>query len=182
MNEVQEAIYQVITSILKNDFLLKKFEKYEEYRGQKKIDNSAIRYGILNYVAKYSLAKEEYYITEKCFKHLTKLNLISHKGLLRAKKGSKYKFTYEHPVPSNVITDLLLENHDDESILKKILKETDIVTVLTYDEDKILNKFKLTSRMPSDWKIFKNSSFERYTYAGINIPTKKVKVYGSLAR
>ncbi len=182
MNELQEAIYQVIISIFKNEFLSKKFKIHDEYRGQKIIENSAIRYGILNYVAKYSLANDEYFITEKCFKYLTNLNLISDKGLLRAKKGTKFKFTFEHPVPSNIITDLLLENYNDEVKLKEILKETDIVTVLTYDEDEILNKTKLTSRMPSDWKIFKKSNFERYTYAGINIPTRKVKVYGALAR
>ena len=86
MNELQEAIYQVIVSILKNDFLLKKFEKYDGNVGQRKIENSAIRYGILNYVAKYSLANDKYYVTEKCFKHLTDLNLINRKGLLRGKK------------------------------------------------------------------------------------------------
>ena len=73
-------------------------------------------------------------------------------------------------------------NWTDEVKLKNILKETDIVTVLTYDEDEILNKSKLTSKMPSGWQIFQNNSFERYTYAGINIPTRKIKVYGALAR
>ena len=50
MNELQEAIYQVIISIFKNEFLTKKFKIHDEYRGQKIIENSAIRYGILNYV------------------------------------------------------------------------------------------------------------------------------------
>ena len=99
MNELQEAIYQVIISIFKNDLLSKKFEKHYDYRGQKIINNSAIRYGILNYVAKYSLANDKYYITDKCLNYLTKLDLINEKGLLRGKKGSKYKFTFEHPVP-----------------------------------------------------------------------------------
>ena len=182
MNELQEAIYQVIISIFKNEFLTKKFKIHDEYRGQKIIENSAIRYGILNYVAKYSLANDEYFISEKCFEYLTKQNLISDKGLLRGKKGTKYRFTFEHPVPSNIIADLLLKNCTDEVKLKNILKETDIVTVLTYDEDEILNKSKLTSKMPSGWQIFQNNIFERYTYAGINIPTRKIKVYGALAR
>ena len=86
MNELQEAIYQVIISIFKNEFLTKKFKIHDEYRGQKIIENSAIRYGILNYVAKYSLANDEYFISEKCFEYLTKQNLISDKGLLRGKK------------------------------------------------------------------------------------------------
>ena len=182
MNELQEAIYQVIKSIFKNDFFSKRFKEHDEYRGQKIIENSAIRYGILNYVAKYSLANDEYFITEKCFEYLAKLNLICDKGLLRSKKGTKFKFTFEHPVPSNIIADLLLDNYNDEVKFKEILKETDIVTVLTYDEDEILNKSKLTSRMPSYWQIFQNNSFERYTYAGINIPTRKIKVYGAIAR
>ena len=70
MNELQEAIYQVIINIFKNEFLTKKFKIHDEYRGQKIIENSAIRYGILNYVAKYSLANDEYFISEKCFEYL----------------------------------------------------------------------------------------------------------------
>ena len=182
MNELQEAIFQVIISIFKNDLLSKKFEKHDEYRGQKIIKNSAIRYGILNYVAKYSLANDKYYITDKCLNYLNNLYLINEKGLLRGKKGSKYKFTFEHPVPSNIIADLLYENYDNENRLKDILKETDIVTILTYEEDAILNKTKLTSKMPPNWQIFKNSSFERYVSAGIEIPHKKIPVYGALAR
>ena len=182
MNELQEAIFEVLKSIFKNNNLLNRFQKHEEYRGQKIIENSAIRYGILNYVAKYSLANDEYFITEKCFEYLTNLNLINEKGLLRGKKGTKFKFIFEHPVPSNVIADLLLENYHDETKFRDILKETDIVTVLTYEEDEVLNKSKLTSRMPSKWQIFRNNSFERYSYAGISIPTRKIKVYGALAR
>ena len=62
------------------------------------------------------------------------------------------------------------------------MKETDIVTILTYEEDAILNKTKLTSKMSPNWQIFKNSSFERYVSAGIKIPHKKIPVYGALAR
>ena len=76
----------------------------------------------------------------------------------------------------------MYENYDNETRLKDILKETDIVTILTYEEDAILNKTKLTSKMPPNWQIFKNSSFERYVSAGIEIPHKKIPVYGALAR
>ena len=122
MNELQEAIFEVLKSIFKNNNLLNRFQKHEEYRGQKIIENSAIRYGIVNYVAKYSLANDEYFITEKCFKYLNQLNFFSEKGLLRSKKGTKFKFTFEHPVPSNIIADLLLENFNDENKLRDILK------------------------------------------------------------
>ena len=63
-----------------------------------------------------------------------------------------------------------------------ILRETDIVTVLTYDENKVLNDTKLTSKMPSEWKIFQDSNFKRYEFAGLKKPTKKIVVHGALAR
>ena len=70
MNELQEAIFEVIVSILRNDKLHKKFESYPEQIGKPILQNSAIRYGILNYVAKFSLANNEYFISEKCFEHI----------------------------------------------------------------------------------------------------------------
>ena len=48
MNELQEAIFEVLKSIFKNNNLLNRFQKHEEYRGQKIIENYAIRYGFLN--------------------------------------------------------------------------------------------------------------------------------------
>ena len=59
MNELQEAIFEVILSILRNDKLHKKFESYPEQIGKPIFQNSAIRYGILNYVAKFSLANND---------------------------------------------------------------------------------------------------------------------------
>ena len=76
----------------------------------------------------------------------------------------------------------MYQNYSDEKKLKRILKATDIVTIITYEENEILNKSKLTSIMPPNWEIFKNNIFERYTYSGVKIPTKKIKVDGALAR
>ena len=50
MNELQEFIFKIIINIFKID-QIEKFYKRSE-----------IRYGILNYVAKYSLARDKYYI------------------------------------------------------------------------------------------------------------------------
>ena len=182
MNELQEAIFEVILSILRNDKLHKKFESYPEQIGKPIFQNSAIRYGILNYVAKFSLANNEYFISEKCFKHISELNLINKKGLRRGKKGTKYKFTFEHPVPSNIIGDLLYENYNDENKVREILCLSDVVTVLTYEEDKLLRESKLVSKMPLGWKMFENDIFERYTKCGLSRPSRKITVYGALAR
>ena len=57
MNELQKNIYKIIVSIIETNGILGRFEDKKNYGQDKIIDNSAIRYGILNYVAKYSLAK-----------------------------------------------------------------------------------------------------------------------------
>lgn len=138
MNHLQEAIYEVLKSILRTEFINIPLKDSTGKFVKPVIHNSAIRYGILNYVAKFSLANDDYFITKKCADHLKNKNFINARGLLRAKKGSRHKFTFEHPVPSNIIGDLLYENKNDEETMLKILEETNCVTVLTYEEDEQL--------------------------------------------
>ena len=102
--------------------------------------------------------------------------------MLRGKKGNKHKFTFEHPVPANIITDLLYKNRKDKKKMLKVLKATDLVTVLTYEENDEINKSRLTSSMPNEWEIFQDNPFVRYTISGVENPTKRIKVYGALAR
>ena len=64
MNELQKFIFQIIINIFKID-QIEQFYKRSE-----------IRYGILNYVAKYSLARDKYFVTKECLIHLNNLNLI----------------------------------------------------------------------------------------------------------
>lgn len=182
MNHLQLAIFEVVKSILGNEFINKSPKDSGDKYVKPIIHNSAIRYGILNYVAKFSLANDDYLITQKCANHLKNNNLINAKGLLRAKKGSRYKFTFEHPVPANIIGDLLYESRHDEETMLKILEETNCVTVLTYDEDEQLRNFDLTRDMPKNWKIFRDSPFCRYSECDIEVPTMRIPVYGSLAR
>ena len=179
MNEIQNAIFHLINNILSDDFFDAKLKNHKE---QKIIENSAIRYGLINYVAKYSLANNEYLVTDKCLNYLQSQSLISEKGLLRGKKGNKHKFTFEHPIPANIITDLLYKNRKDKKMMLKVLKATDLVTVLTYEENDEINKSRLTSSMPNDWEIFQDNPFIRYSISGVESPTKTIKVYGALAR
>ena len=67
MNEIQNAIFHLINNILSDDFFYAKLKNHKE---QKIIENSAIRYGLINYVAKYSLANNEYLVTDKCLNYL----------------------------------------------------------------------------------------------------------------
>ena len=89
MNELQENIFKVIKSIIQTEGLQKKFASNSPWEGKKIINHAAIRYGILNYVAKFSLANDTYLITTKCKKNLVKKGLLNNGRLRSGKKGSK---------------------------------------------------------------------------------------------
>ena len=181
MNDLQKNICNIIISILETDGILKRFEDKKNYGNKRIIDNSSIRYGVLNYVAKYSLARNEYLITSKCYKHIADLGLLKKGKLLRGSKGKKNKFTFEHPVPSNIIADEIIKNIGNRNAIKYILQTTDLVTVITYSENEIINKNGYVSKMPK--ASFENGDmFARYKISGVEIPTQKIKVYGAIAR
>ena len=183
MNALQEKIFDVVVAILSTKSLDEQLTG--EFAGKQALQHNAIRYGLLNYVAKYSLAREEYLITDKCYDHLESKDLLEDNTLLRGSKGKKNQFTFEHPVPSNVISDLLIAKRDNPEEMRQILRVTDKVTVLTYEENKLFTGH-LIKYMPNqeDWqcKNSKNSIFARYIEAGVQIPEKLIKVKGALAR
>ena len=77
MNELQLHLYHVITSLIETDGLDGYFLDQDAFGKKRIIEHSAIRYGILNYVAKYSLANDTYFITSKCYEHIKGENLSS---------------------------------------------------------------------------------------------------------
>jgi len=181
MNDLQENIYKVIVSIVETNGILENFEDKENYGAKRIIDNSSIRYGILNYIAKYSLANNYYFITSKCYIYLSNLGLLKRGKLLRGSKGSKHRFTFEHPVPSNVIADEVIKNIGEKNKIMKILQETDLVTVITYDENNMINESGFIQEMPDD-SYSQKDMFARYRISGVEVPTRKVEVYGAIAR
>ena len=187
MNDLQKYLFEVIKSMVLNKVLNKEISTPS---GKiKMINHGAIRYGFLNYVARFSLANDEYLITKDARDLLHSKKIINEKGLLRSKKSRENDFTYEHPVPSNVIGDLLINNSKSEKVIKEILIKTNKVVVLTNNENAKLSKEKLNSSMPQGWK-YENALnddtkfFARYEKAKIEIPKldSKIKVYGALAR
>ena len=87
MNSKQEKIFEVIKAILQ----IKNFpEMFKDH---------TISYGVLNYVAKYSLAKDKNMISKKALDNIKKKNIIKNQSLLRGSKSKKNGFTYEHPIP-----------------------------------------------------------------------------------
>jgi hypothetical protein len=172
VNEKQSALYDVICSIVQ----IKNVTELMKY--------SEIRYGYLNYVAKYSLAKDTYFATELSYSHLKKGGFLQDSRLRRGLKSQKNGFTFEHPIPANVIADQILLYRNDPSMIKDILKRGDCVFVLTKSEDDCLRS-NFVSSMPKNWNFFTDNILERYLQTGIvqpDTPTIEVSVYGSVKR
>ena len=79
---------------------------------------------------------------------------------------------------------MLINNNDTDQIANFFSWETDFDAILAIDDVIYPNTYNIRmSFLPkvTDIKL-QNNSFERYTHAGINIPRRKIKVYGALAR
>lgn len=147
-------------------------------------EDHAIRYGLLNYIAKYSLASDVYLATENSFDYLRRSGFIKDGRLRRGLKSKANKFTYEHPVPCNLIGREIVENRLDASDIARILDWSDKVTVLTSVENERLAAGGLSNKMPLGWKLFEDSPFARYIACGIcdGQPSFEVSMTGSLKR
>lgn len=182
MNELQEAVLDIIIAIFSIEDIHNNFDEDGPWKGQKKIRHATIRYGLLNYVAKFSLASDRYFVTEKSKAHLVKNNFLKNGVLRRGDKGKHGGFTHEHPVPANVIADLLYEYRSDNAKMREILLKSDQVTVLTYEENDLLSNNGFTKSMPSGWNIEDGDIFERYVRSGVEVPTETIAVTGAIAR
>lgn len=172
MNSLQEDLLTVICTIAKID----DFERmYEDH---------AVRYGFLNYIAKYSLARDAYLVTESSLEYLIQSNFLKGGKLTRSKKKKDNKFTYEHPIPSNIIGREIVSSRHDSAKIAKILDWTDKVTILTADENNRLELFKLKEEMPDGWKFFSDPQFARYFACGIcsEEPLIEIAMTGRIVR
>lgn len=137
------------------------------------LKDETIAYGLRNYIAKYSLANDEYFISDKA------LNLLNLKNLKSIKRCHKKKLNikFEHMVPSKVIYDYLLDlkssSNYNKKNLKDILELTSIVTIITKSENDSLDSKKdghsLRAKMPENKKINEDNLFSRYDSVGIRV-------------
>lgn len=172
MNALQRDLFSVICSIVKTD----NFDRmYEDH---------TVRYGLLNYIAKYSLAKDTYLATETSIEYLIQSKFLKEGKLRRGTKSQKNKFTYEHPIPSNEIGREIVKNRHDSVQIAKTLEWSDKVTILTTEENERFRLFKLTQKMPDGWKFFSDTQFARYYVCGIcsEHPTLEITMTGQIVR
>jgi len=171
MNSKQKMIFEVLKAILQ----IKNFPGY--------FKDHTISYGVLNYVAKYSLAKDKYLISKKAFKHIKDKGFYLKGSLLRSSKSKKNGFTFEHPIPSNKISSELVKFRNDPDMISKILKWSDYIVVLTSEENLILRNAGLERKMPENWSFFKNDPFKRYEETGLlEEKFSEISVHGQVIR
>ena len=163
MNKIQAALKDQILDTVKN---IKKHKVGE-------ILNWLLR----NQIAKYSLANDYYFSTQFTLDQVKKMNLDVTKRSIKTKKN---KITYEHPIPSKVVFDLILKAKSEIEIID-ILKKTDYIVILSHYEDEKLRAKGLISSMPEGWN-YGDNIFARYEKANIEVLTKKIKMTGAIRR
>ena len=163
MNKIQAALRDQILDTVKN---IKKHKVGE-------ILNWLLR----NQIAKYSLANDYYFSTQFTLDQVKKMNLDVTKRSIKTKKN---KITYEHPIPSKVVFDLILKAKSEIEIID-ILKKTDYIVILSHYEDEKLRAKGLISSMPDGWS-YGDNIFARYEKANIEVLTKKIKMTGAIRR
>ena len=163
MNKIQAALRDQILDTVKN---IKKHKVGE-------ILNWLLR----NQIAKYSLANDYYFSTQFTLNQVKKMNLDVTKRSIKTKKN---KITYEHPIPSKVVFDLILKAKSEIEIID-ILKKTDYIVILSHYEDEKLRIKGLISSMPEGWS-YGDNVFARYEKANIEVLTKKIKMTGAIRR
>ena len=163
MNKIQAALKDQILDTVKN---IKKHKVGE-------ILNWLLR----NQIAKYSLANDYYFSTQFTLDQVKKMNLDVTKRSIKTKKN---KITYEHPIPSKVVFDLILKAKSEIEIID-ILKKTDYIVILSHYEDEKLRAKGLISSMPKGWS-YGDNVFARYEKANIKVLTKQIKMAGAIRR
>tara|TARA_Y100000996_G_C22239973_1_gene527283 strand:+ start:91 stop:600 length:510 start_codon:yes stop_codon:yes gene_type:complete len=139
-------------------------------------------YLLNNMIAKYTLYKDEYMISELALKELNNKNVDLSKVYNRSFfYGKKKPFLYEHAIPATVIRNELIKSDGSLDSIRKILEESGDVAVILRTEDEKLKNIGLNSKMPNSWKLG-DDSMVRYRKAKILLSNKKLKVKGAIVR
>ena len=171
MNDLQTQLYEVIYSIATS------FEFDRSYK------NSSVRYGFLNYIARFGLADEKYFVSPSARDVILGKTNASGEYLIRSFKKRCSDIVYEHVVPCKVVADLIMLNRASRDHIKYVLIKCGIVCIVTREEDNILRKC-YKSTMPSNWDFENGTPFARY-HSALTIKNKSfstIKMKGVLVR
>jgi hypothetical protein len=168
MNEIQKSLLKIIIH-------LSKVEEIDKH-------GDDLLYGFRNYVRRFSLAQDEYSITHNALEVIANHDIKKpFRRCWKNQNGKKYKVKYDHAVPAKEVVKLILKNKNDEEEIKNILLMTNIIVILTPDEDKKLSK-KFRDSMPEAWNYRIDDPFARYVSLNIQIEKNaKIKMFGTLA-
>ena len=185
-SEVQkEILLSIILTILEDPNLDKINQKGK--KGQ-------VWYLFGNAVASYSLHNPFYLMSESVSKILDKEGIVPDKPIRRSKiyhlkNNNKKLLTFEHMCPSaQLIKELisLKENYTQDKNLKLKVKELmenyGLVSVITQDENNIINGNKLMSRLLDDYKDPLLKMINRYEKCNIKLHEELIPVYGKVYR
>lgn len=178
-NNLQCQLAKVIHSMINTDGV--------DFKGQ-----SALGYGLSNYIAKYSLAKDYYLVSEKAAVIVQEISKFKDEEVILRAVKNDYPLTYEHAIPVNLIrTELLSNSNKSYENVSKILSESDIVVIITKSEDKANLSGNLKSKMPDDmvntWTQYLTNSLARYKKGKIDLKEengkyKIIKMRGAILR
>lgn len=142
-------------------------------------------YLLNNMIAKYTLAADNYAISNKALEEFkaqnVDLNRVYARRVFYGKQGGKNPFIYEHTVPARVIRQDLLKCGGDSSIAEQILAHSGEVAIILRSEDAQLRELGLSSRMPEGWKIG-DDHLARYKAVGIALSHEILYVSGAICR
>ena len=145
----------------------------------------------LTYFLKEILSNGKIYISRKAYlnykndifntKTLKSFDKEESVNLMLEHKQQKYNLhykinsnalTYEHATPTKVLIDILVrfneKNELSDDKIKEIISTYGNICIITNEEDKLLNKYNLREKMPSDWN-YGDDPFSRYKKVGIEI-------------
>jgi hypothetical protein len=138
----------------------------------------SVVYGLRDYIARYSLANDRYYISEDAFAIYEDHDLPA--PLLRGKlQKLKAHFTYDHPVPLSLTLRLIKNSNRTRDDIQRYLSVSDCVALITKEEDKRINALH-KCEMPDGWICGLDSQFARYELHGVRLCKEKIPVTGAL--
>jgi hypothetical protein len=144
--------------------------------------NGNLGYGLSNYIAKFSLAKDTYKVSQNAYQLITESYLTNGNTLVRSSK-IKNGFTYEHPIPVVIIRAKLtgLQNKNLQQV-QQVLMDADHVTIITNEENNALTSNGLKQTLPNNVEWNNNNTFIRYETVRIYHHENQFNMIGAIIR